>query len=83
MSKAPDKIYVPLTINLLTKRQVLRLDATDINPISFANENILYIRKDALLEWAKEYVLSHRNRTLAEQTKASAIEELISKLQSL
>lgn len=50
--KAPDKIYVPLTINLLTKRQVLRLDATDVKPISFANENIEYIRKEAILEWA-------------------------------
>ena len=79
MIKAPDKIYVPLTINLLTKRQVLRLDATDINPISFANENIPYIRKDALLEWAKE-MANDSKHSLAYR---GAFRDLISKLQEL
>lgn len=77
--EAPDKIYVPLTINLLTKRQVLRLDATDVKPISFANENIEYIRKEALLEWAKETYLSEN----ASQIRKVCFKQLIDKINSM
>ncbi len=79
---APDKIYVPLTINLLTKRQVLRLDATDVKPISFANENIAYIRKDALLEWARG-MIEDTPGSEYQKGQNKAFEQLITHIESL
>lgn len=87
-AQAPDIIYVPLAISLLTKRQVLRLDATDVNPSSFANENIEYIRKKTILEWAEsrkakasiglsEYDAGHENGI------CEVLNELINHIESL
>lgn len=41
--KAPDKVFFPNDINLLTKLSLLIKQKGDV----------CYIRKDALLEWAK------------------------------
>ena len=50
MSKAPDKIYLPIVQG--RTRKDIRYDATYFAPTEFAEENIEYIRKEALLEWA-------------------------------
>lgn len=42
-----------------------------------------YIRKDALLEWAKEQWLHTRNGTMADQIRSSAYEEMIKHIESL
>lgn len=43
--KAPDKVFFPNDINLLTK----------ISLVIKQKGDVCYIRKDALLEWAKEH----------------------------
>lgn len=43
--KAPDKVFFPNDINLLTKLSLVIKQKGDV----------CYIRKDALLEWAKEH----------------------------
>ena len=49
--KAPDKIYLPIVQG--RTRKDIRYDATYFAPTEFAEENIEYIRKDALLEWVE------------------------------
>lgn len=80
-TKMPDKIYVHRTIHLGF------LSGTEI-PIGYPDESE-YIRKDTLLEWAKEY--QKRHFELSNQHpedrgvyvgNACAMSELISKINS-
>ena len=52
--KAPDKIYLPIVQG--RTRKDIRYDATYFAPTEFAEENIEYIRKEALLEWLESVV---------------------------
>lgn len=81
--KAPDKVFFPNDINLLTKLSLVLKQEGDV----------CYIRKDALLEWAK-FVLKSQEEELAKYDapsymKAStmgridAYKVLIAKLNSL
>ena len=46
-------------------------------------ETTEYIRKDALLGWAKKEYLSLRNGTKADQIKSSAFFEVVKHIESL
>jgi len=76
--KAPDKLY-------LGRRSYGPLiGGWQTNPFESKEiESIAYIRKDALLEWAKENYLYNRNRTQADQIKSSAFFEMIKHIESL
>ena len=51
--KAPDKIYIPVEADGLSERTELQFDHASPYRNMFAWDNIEYIRKDALLEWAR------------------------------
>ena len=70
--KAPDKCYITREKNGV----VYSLSFND-------NGGLEYIRKDAVLEWAKGKWLSLRNGTISDQIKSSAFEEIMDKLNSL
>ena len=70
--KAPDKIYVNYEQNYFVPAVEDKLP-----------NQIEYIRKDALLEWAKEQWLHTRNGTMADQIRSSAYEEMIKHIESL
>ena len=53
--KAPDKIYLFVFASPLLHRDVLENHWAEV-PSPLVKENITYIRKDALLEWAKENI---------------------------
>ena len=70
--EAPDKIYLDedmIRYHVLNEK----LNESDIE----------YIRKDALLEWAKKEYLSLRNGTKADQIKSSAFFEVVKHIESL
>ena len=69
--KAPDKIYISRPIY-----NQCGLVISEDKPVE-------YIRKDLLLEWAKDNYLNLRNRSVADGIKASAFEEIINKINSL
>lgn len=53
--KAPDKIYIPIIEEDGKKLLCTKWWETDTSSRNaYVNETIPYIRKDALLEWAKE-----------------------------
>lgn len=61
--KAPDKIYLPVFASSLLHRDVIENHWMEVQS-PFAKENVEYIRKDALLEWAEEQMRIHENRIL-------------------
>ena len=75
--KAPDKVFFPNDINLLTKLSLVLKQKGDV----------CYIRKDALLEWAKEHkrvIETHGDeRDAYLRGEYSALNSLIDKIESL
>lgn len=71
--KAPDKVFFPNDINLLTKLSLVLKQKGDV----------CYIRKDALLEWAKarKAELTSSESFVAGERKI--IKEVIDKIESL
>ena len=72
--KAPDKIIV-------SPHEIFDYDL-DIQEVGH-NGAEEYIRKETLLEWAKEQWLHTRNGTMADQIRSSAYEEMIKHLEQL
>ncbi len=76
--KAPDKIYIHRTIHLGL------LSASEID---ITGQDEQYIRKNALMEWAKEtYKATENNNEISELFKQGALFELhkvINKIESL
>lgn len=62
MSKAPDKVFFPNDINLLTKLSLVIKQKGDV----------CYIRKDALLEWLQSQAKELKQRWLANPTDKEA-----------
>lgn len=75
--KAPDKIYLPVVTRMLTKKEEIDYEWSSA-PKNFANRNIAYIRKDALLEWARNW-----EKIGVSEDFAYAIETLIKHINSL
>lgn len=67
--KAPDKVFFPNDINLLTKLSLVIKQKGDI----------CYIRKDALLEWAKEKAEDYKGTANIRRS----FEMMIRKIESL
>ena len=67
--KAPDKVFFPNDINLLTKLSLVIKQKGDI----------CYIRKDALLEWAKEKAEDYKGTANIRRS----FELMINKIESL
>ena len=67
--KAPDKVFFPNDINLMTKLSLVLKQKGDV----------CYIRKDALLEWAKETYLNENTSAI----RKVCYKQLIDKLNSL
>jgi len=68
--KAPDKIYVhELSAEQLTEPH--------------KDYHLEYIRKEALVEWARSNWLYYRNGTIADQIKSSAYEVMLEHIESL
>lgn len=72
--KAPDKVFFPNDINLLTK----------LSLVIKQKDDVCYIRKDALLEWAKEQKEKlGSSDSFTTQGKRKMLERLIDKIESL
>ena len=86
--KAPDKIYIPMTPDCdvaVNDWSGVPLSQYDGKPVT---ENICYIRKDALLEWANKRLEEFRHiaeisNDVAADGEVDAFEELIDKLNSM
>lgn len=70
--KAPDKVFFPNDINLLTKLSLVIKQEGDV----------CYIRKDALLEWAKDWQ-NELDDSLGASMVHHVLNEVINKIESL
>lgn len=70
--KAPDKIYVPT-----------RFQLADCLRVRESDTDVCYIRKDALLEWAKECFRLQDSGSWYSKGAADAFSKLIDKLNSM
>ena len=70
--KAPDKVFFPNDINLLTKLSLVVKQEGDV----------CYIRKDALLEWAKDWQ-NELDDSLGASMVHHVLNEVINKIESL
>lgn len=71
--KAPDKIFFPNDINLLTK----------LSLVIKQKDDVCYIRKDALLEWAKKEMREWSSESKTAQGVKMGLTFVIDKIESL
>lgn len=78
--KAPDKIYIPIIEEDGKKLLCTKWWETDTSSRNaYVNETIPYIRKDALLEWAKEKAEDYKGAANIRRS----FEMMIRKIESL
>lgn len=77
--KAPDKIYVAKT----TFPKYIDWDGSPINTKRVSNNDVCYIRKDLLLEWAKELTSEPYDRTTESARKHQIAHYLLEEYNSL
>ena len=77
--KAPDKLYIPIIEEDGKKLLCTNWWETDTSSRNaYVNETIPYIRKDALIEWAKETYLNENASAIRKVCFKQLVEKLMS-----
>ena len=71
--KAPDKVFFPNDINLLTK----------LSLVIKQKDDVCYIRKDTLIEWAKKEMVEWSSESATAQGVKMGLTLVIDKIESL